>query len=129
MWFEHAHGKEKIIHMFNGELLLSSMELDKLIYDDVSRLTICLNTKKIPTHYPEKWRKNKFNSLTVSLTFTEVLKFTCDGSNIGFECNPIVEVDSGVTCFSVKSNDFNLLCAANYMFIDDITPYLDNRWK
>ncbi|MFG6653496.1 Imm50 family immunity protein [Scandinavium sp. M-37] len=129
MWFEHAHGKEKIIHMFNGELPLLNMELDKLIYHDTSRLTICLNTKKIPLYTPEKWKKKTFNSLAVSLTFTEILTFTCNGGNIGFECNPIVRLDRGVTYFSIENNEFNLFCAANYMFIDDVTPYLDNRWK
>ncbi|WP_413531463.1 Imm50 family immunity protein [Rahnella inusitata] len=128
MWFDYAYGKEKIIHMFNNELSLSGVEFDKLIYHDVSRLTIFFNSRKLPSVMPKKWIETTFNSLSISLTFTEVLALKIDGGRMGFECTPIVDLVNGSTRFIIENEGFEFLCISNFMFIDNIVPYLDDRW-
>lgn len=57
MWFDNAHGKEKIAYMFNNDLSLSEIEIDKFIFHDISRLTLGFNIKNLPSLIPEKWKK------------------------------------------------------------------------
>nr|WP_041474241.1 Imm50 family immunity protein [Erwinia sp. Ejp617] len=127
MWFNNAIGKEKIKFMFNNDLLLIGVEFDKFVYYDMSRLTVCFNTKKVPSSVPEKWKDKPFNSLSISLTFTEVIELKVNGAGVGFECDPMITSVNGITNLVVKNEGFNLLCTAKYMFIDDVVPYLDAR--
>ncbi len=128
MWFDNAHGKEKITYIFNNELSLSEIELDKLIFHDISRLTLGFNIKNLPSLIPEKWEKNKLNTLALTLTFTEVSTIKLDGKKIGFECTPIIDAIENKTRVIINNENFNFLCIAKFMFIDSIVPYLDNRW-
>ncbi|PNK97938.1 hypothetical protein CEQ28_010235 [Hafnia alvei] len=129
MWFENAHGKEKIAYMFNNELSLSEIELDKFIFHDISRLTLGFNIKNLPSLTPEKWKKNKFNTLALTLTFTEVSTLKFDGQKIGFECTPVIDAIENNTRLIINNKNLNFLCIAKFMFIDSIVPYLDNRWS
>ena len=116
MWFDNAHGKEKITYIFNNELSLSEIELDKLIFHDISRLTLGFNIKNLPSLIPEKWEKNKLNTLALTLTFTEVSTIKLDGKKIGFECTPIIDAIENKTTLKEACKQNNMYSA----FIRDV---------
>ncbi len=47
---------------------------------------------------------------------------------MGFECTPIIKSTREETTLAIENKDFYLHCVAGFMTIDDITPYLDQRW-
>lgn len=129
MWFEFAHGKEKINFMFNNELSLCGVEFSQFIYYDISRLKLRFNSRNIPSSIPKKWNRNEFNALAISLEFTEVLKLEISGENIGFICTPdIHRIDDSIRV-TINEGDFKFILQANYMLIDEVIPYIDQRWK
>lgn len=48
MWFNFAHGKDKIKFMFNNELSINNAEFDNFLFYDLSKIRICFNTRNIP---------------------------------------------------------------------------------
>ncbi|WP_312974397.1 Imm50 family immunity protein [Atlantibacter sp.] len=129
MWFDHAYGKENINFMFDNELSLNGSEFHSFIYHDTSKLSLRFNTRVIPKRLPKKWMENEFNSISVLLTFTEVLSLKVDLNNINFICSPEVKLIDNSILISVKNKKSSFICLANFMFIDEITPHLDHRWK
>lgn len=128
MWFEYAHGKEKIIHMFNGELPLSNVELESILFYAPSTLRLVFHSKNIPLHVPDKWNKIKYNSIRISLEFSDISNFSSKGYCLGFECSPVITSDKAGIHLDVKDDIFNLMCISRFMEIQDITPFLDKRW-
>lgn len=129
MWFEFAHGKEKINSMFNNELSLSCVEFSQFVYYDKSRLKLQFSSRNIPLSVPNKWNRNEFNALAISLAFTEVLTLDMSGGNIGFTCTPNIDyIDNSIRVL-ISEGDFKFSLKANHMFIDEVRPYIDQRWK
>ena len=128
MWFEYAHGKEKIIHMFNGELPLSNVELESFLFYAPSTLRLVFYSKSIPARVPDKWNKIKYNSIRISLEFSDISKYISEGCCVGFECSPVINSSKGNIHLEVKVDSFDLVCVSRFMEIQDITPFLDKRW-
>lgn len=129
MWFDYAHSKEKISFMFDNELSLDGAEFHSFIYHDISKLSLRFNTKIIPKKFPKKWAENEFNSISILLTFTEVLSLKVDLNNINFVCTPSVKLIDNSVLFSIENEESSFICLANFMFIDEIAPHFDQRWK
>ncbi|QGU86899.1 Imm50 family immunity protein [Erwinia sorbitola] len=130
MWFDFAHGKEKINFMFNNELYLDGCEFENFLFYDLSKIRICFNTKNIPNKTPEKWREVAFNSLSITLILVGVNKLNVQGERLGFICSPVIEKIDDEIIFSIDNEDkFHFSCAAELIVIDSIEPYLDQRWK
>ncbi|WP_323840658.1 Imm50 family immunity protein [Photorhabdus africana] len=128
MWFDNAIHKEKIKFMFNNELSIDDVEFENFIYHDFSILRIQLRGKKLPVTVPKKWSKNIYNSLSIILTLGNVSTLNVNGGKVGFECTPIIKSTREETTLTIENKDFYLHCVAGFMTIDDITPYLDQRW-
>ncbi|MDX5631098.1 MULTISPECIES: Imm50 family immunity protein [unclassified Brenneria] len=129
MWFDYAHGKEKINFMFDNELPLENSEFCSFTYHDISKLSLRFNTRFIPKKLPNKWTENEFNSISVLLTFTEVLSLKVNLKNINFICTPDVKLIDNSIMLSIENKESSFRCLANFMFIDEIKPHLDQRWK
>ncbi|MEH5215559.1 Imm50 family immunity protein [Escherichia marmotae] len=129
MWFDYAQGKEKVNFMFNNELHLNGVEFHSFTYHDISKLSLRFNTKMIPEIFPKKWTVNKFNSISISLLFTEVRALKIDLNNINFICTPNIEVIDNSIQLSIEHEQNSFICLANFMFIDEIMPHLDHRRK
>ncbi|XUA20896.1 Imm50 family immunity protein [Citrobacter sp. OP27] len=124
MWFEYAHGKEKIIHMFNSELSLDDVVFESFIFYTHSSLRVNFYVKKIPQHVPEKWEAVKFNAIKINLEFSNVTKFESKGCNLGFRCTPAIYFNDGNIYLIIKDKDFELSCISEFMEIQDIAPFL-----
>ncbi|WP_436876414.1 Imm50 family immunity protein [Siccibacter turicensis] len=129
MWFEHAVFNEKIKFMFNNELSIENVEVEDFLYYSTSMLRIGMKTKTLPKTTPDKWKKNKFNSLSITLEFGNVRRFECRGGDIGFECTPIIVSNKEKTLLTIENENFYLYCESDFMTIKDISPFLDCRWK
>ena len=71
-WFEKVVGKEKIIHLFDGDLDLNNVFLDTVLCYDY-KLDLVLYVFDLPTNFPEKWQKSAFNAIKIKGT---IYKFT-----------------------------------------------------
>ena len=130
MWFDFAHGKEKVKFMFNNELSLNESEFENFLFYDNSKIRMCFNTKHIPKKTPEKWSGLEFNGLSITLILVGINKLSLQGGRVGLTCSPVIERVGGEIIFSITGeNGFHLLCAAEIIVIDSIEPYLDQRWK
>ena len=67
-WFEKAVGREKIIHLFDGDLDLNNVFLDTVLCYDY-KLDLVLYLFDLPTNFPEKWQKSAFNAIKINLEF------------------------------------------------------------
>ena len=67
-WFEKAVGKEKIIHLFDGDLELNNVFLDTVLCYDY-KLDLVFYLFDLPTNFPEKWQKSSFNAIKINLEF------------------------------------------------------------
>ena len=67
-WFEKVVGKEKIIHLFDGDLDLNNVFLDTVLCYDY-KLDLVLYVYDLPTDFPEKWQKSAFNAIKINLEF------------------------------------------------------------
>jgi hypothetical protein len=124
MWFEYAHGKEKIIHMFNSELSLVDVVFESFLFYTHSSLRVNFHVKKIPQHVPEKWKTVKFNSIRINLEFSNIIKFESKGCNLGFRCTPMIYFNDNNIYLIIKDKDFELRCISEFMEIQDIAPFL-----
>lgn len=130
MWFDFAHGKEKIKHMFDNELSLDNSELESFLFYDISKINICFNTKSIPKKTPDKWRDIEFNGLSITLTLVGVNKLNLRGERVGFICSPVIKRIGNEIMISIDNGEkYHLSCTAEIIVIDSIEPYLDQRWK
>ncbi len=130
MWFDFAHGKEKVKFMFNNELSLDGSEFENFLFYDLSKIRMCFNTKYMPKKTPDKWRNIEFNGLSITLILVGINNLNLRGERMGFICSPVIERIGNEIIFSIDSgDDFHLSCAAEVIVIDSIEPYLDQRWK
>ena len=67
-WFEKAVGREKIIHLFDGDLDLNNVFLDTVLCYDY-KLDLVFYLFDLPTNFPEKWQKSAFNAIKINLEF------------------------------------------------------------
>ena len=67
-WFEKVVGKEKIIHLFDGDLDLNNVFLDTVLCYDY-KLDLVFYLFDLPTNFPEKWQKSSFNAIKINLEF------------------------------------------------------------
>jgi len=123
MWLKNAHGKEKVKFMFNNELSLDDSLLALFLYYDSSIFRIEFHVDKIPILIPEKWKKHKYDFISVKIEFCSVNKLSISGGNLGFRCSPVFSWDNEKPALSIKENNFSLCCIAESMFIGEITPF------
>jgi hypothetical protein len=127
MWFEHALGKEKIKFMFDNSFSLSDLELISFSFNH-SNVHLIFSSKTIPNKYPEKWNEDGFNSLVLNITLSGIVQFESKGTNVMFTSTPIVETTKECSIVKIESPELYLYCKAKFLTIDDIKPYIDDRW-
>lgn len=66
-WFEKAVDREKIIHLFDGDLDLNNVFLDTVLCYDY-KLDLVFYVFDLPTNFPEKWQKSAFNAIKIKGT-------------------------------------------------------------
>lgn len=128
MWFQNAIGKEKIQFMFDNELSMQHVEVSSFSFERFSDLRFHLFCKEIPTKYPDKWKKDGFNALSVVITFGDVIQLSATGSRIGFFCSPIINSYGDYSEITIKHNELDFYCRSKFLTIESITPYIDERW-
>ncbi|WP_144815950.1 MULTISPECIES: Imm50 family immunity protein [Enterobacteriaceae] len=128
MWFDNALGKEKIEFMFGGELSLQSVEVSSFSFERFSDVTFQFYSRNIPSSYPEKWSKSKFNALSVVITFGGIIELDVKGNGIGFICSPEISSSESHSEIKICSNQLYINCKSKFLTIESITPYLDERW-
>jgi len=129
MWFDNALGKEKIKFIFGGELSLQSVEVSSFSFERFSDVTFQFYSRNIPSSYPEKWSKSKFNTLSVVITFGGVIELDVKGKGIGFICSPEISSSENHSEIKICSNQLYINCKSKFLTIESITPYLDERWE
>jgi len=129
MWFEHAQFKEKVKFMFNNELSLENVEFENFLFYDIRSFKITFCSKTIPKVVPKKWKESSFNVLTITLNFTNVKEIKCDLKEIGFICNPSIEFIDKDIVVSVNQGENNFKLISEFMFLDEVTPHFDLRYK
>ncbi|WP_052145723.1 Imm50 family immunity protein [Xenorhabdus nematophila] len=87
-----------------------------------------LFVKKIPATYPKKWDNNGFNAMNLVLSMSNINSFESKGSRVGFICSPKINSTHHDSSIEIINKDFYLLCNADFLTIDGITPYIDERW-
>jgi len=127
MWFEHAIGREKINFMFDNEFSLIDLELISFSFN-YSSVHLVFSCRNIPKKYPVKWEKDGFNSLVLNITLSGVIDFESKGNNVMFTSNPIIETTKDYSFLKIDSPELYLFCRAKFLNIDDIKPYVDDRW-
>lgn len=128
MWFQNALGKEKIQFMFNNELDIQSIELYSFSMEHFSDLKFNFVCKNLPKKHPEKWNKNNFNALSLMIIFGDIIQLNITGSNICFHCSPIITSSIDYSEIKIEHNDLKLYCRSKFLTIEEIIPYLDERW-
>ena len=100
-WFEKAVGREKIIHLFDGDLELKNVFLDTVLCYDY-KLDLVFYVFDLPTNFPEKWQKSTFNAIKINLEF-----FTLD--EIHFYSKGIHKVNGQLELLFLENNkvEFN----------------------
>lgn len=127
MWFDHASGKEKIKFMFNNELSVDEIEFKNFLFNgDLVRFQFVI--KKIPKVYPKKWDAENFNAISLVFSFVNINKFEFHGRKANFFCSPTFFSVTGRSVIEFKSEDFYLYCDAEFISIDGVSPYIDERW-
>ncbi|QAR31678.1 hypothetical protein EQP59_10160 [Ornithobacterium rhinotracheale] len=125
-WFEQAIGKEKIIHMFNGNIDVNEIYLHKILCYDY-RLTILFHILNIPPVFPNKWNDKDFNAISMQLSFSDVSCINIYGNNLFNKMGTLnINVDENVVKMSLKGDEINIICESNFYFIDNITPEFIN---
>ena len=128
MWFQNAIGKEKIQFMFNNELETHNIEIISFSMGHFSDLKFNFFLNQAPKKHPEKWKKEQFNTLSLIITFSEIIQFDSSGSKVGFFCSPIITSSKDYSEIRIEHNDLKLSCKSRFLSIDTILPYLDERW-
>lgn len=125
-WFEKAIGKEKIIHMFNGNIDVNEIYLHKILCYDYT-LTILFHILNIPPVFPNKWNDKDFNAISMQLSFSDVSCINIYGNNLFNKMGTLnINVDENVVKMSLKGDEINIICESNFYFIDNITPEFIN---
>lgn len=47
---------------------------------------------------------------------------------MGFVCSPVIISTGNYSEISIKDEKLNFHCQSNFLTIEGITPYLDERW-
>ncbi|WP_338803683.1 Imm50 family immunity protein [Xenorhabdus griffiniae] len=128
MWFKNAIRNEQIKYMFNNEFDISEVEFISYTFHRHSSLQLCFICKKIPSVYPEKWNKKGFNAMSLVLSMSNINSFESKGNKVNFICSPQISSTDSSTSIEIINEDFYLLCNADFLTIDGITPYIDERW-
>ena len=127
MWYEYAVGKEKINFMFGGDFLLDDLELIAFSFE-ISRLHLVFSSRKIPKKYPRKWDSDNFNSLIINITLSDIIYFESKGFNVMFTSTPTIEIKKEYSTIDINNPKLHLYCKSNYLTINEIKPYIDERW-
>lgn len=45
-----------------------------------------------------------------------------------FVCNPKIESSPHAASISIESEEMNIYCESEFLTIEGITPYIDERW-
>ena len=128
MWFENAMGNEKIKFMFNNEFSMDSIQLESFKLHYHFTLQLHFLCKLIPGVFPEKWKKEKFNAISLTLSLGDILSFEVKGNEVGFICSLDVITSKEKSSINIVNNDFHLQCESRFLTIEGITPYIDERW-
>jgi hypothetical protein len=128
MWFSNAIRNEQIKYMFNNEFDISNVEFISYIFHHKSSLQLCFICKNIPHVHPEKWDGTGFNAMSLVLSLSNISSFESKGNEVGFICSPEINSTHGSSSIEILNKDFYLLCKADFLTIDGITPYIDERW-
>lgn len=125
-WFEKAIGKEKVIHMFNGNIDVNEIYLHKILYYDYT-LTIFFHVLNIPSVFPNKWNDTDFNAISMQLSFSDVGYFNISGNNLFNKMGALnINIDENIVKMSLKGDEVSIICESDFYFIDNITPEFIN---
>ena len=127
MWFENAIGKEKINFMFGNEFSLLDLELISFSFN-FSSLHLTFSCRNIPEKYPKKWDYDGFNSLLLSITLSDIVFFESKGVNVMFTSTPAIKTNKDYAIVEIESQNLYFHCKSRFLTINDIKPYIDDRW-
>lgn len=127
MWFENAIGKEKVNFMFGGEFSLSDLELISFSFNQ-STLHLSFSSRRIPKVHPEKWDKEEYNSLIIFFTFSDIIEFESKGNNVMFTSTPKITTTKNFSSIEIEADVMKIYCKSRFLTINDIKPYVDDRW-
>ncbi|MCE1975604.1 immunity 50 family protein [Enterobacter roggenkampii] len=104
------------------------VEFDGFTFERFSDISCRFFTRKIPSCYPKKWEESEFNTLCIVLTFGDVVELDVKGMKVGFVCSPEIISTENYSKISITDEKLNFHCQSNFLTIEGITPYLDERW-
>lgn len=128
MWFEFALHKEKITHMFGGLFEIKDAELNGFYFHEKSSIRFLFGIKGIPDKHPKKWDGYGYNAMNVVISFDVIKKFSANGCEINFRCNPEIISSLGKSSINIDSDEMSIFCESEFLKIESISPYIDIRW-
>ena len=122
-WFEKAVGKEKIIHLFDGELELNNVFLDTVLCYDY-KLDLVFYLFDLPTNFPEKWQKSAFNAIKINLEFFNLdeIHFYSKGIHKVNGQLELLFLENKVEFNFINQNDVMLSGSSDLVRIAEIAP-------
>lgn len=114
--------------MFGGVFEIKEIQLDSFYFHNTSSIRFLFKVKGIPENHPKKWDENNYNAMSLVLIFDGIKKFKANGCKLNFTCSPEINSSVGMASINIKNGDFNISCESEFLTIEGITPYIDERW-
>ncbi|WP_084596244.1 Imm50 family immunity protein [Pseudomonas massiliensis] len=128
MWFKDAIGREKIDHMFAGNFPLEDVQLESLTFHGSKDLRLQFLCKNIPGVVPDKWRRQRYNAISLTFSMINIYSLNIQGGEIGFVCAPRLSTCSEKSVLNIENCNFKLDCESRFLVVEGFTPYIDERW-
>jgi len=105
---------------------LNNVEVHSLVFHrDGPTLSIKLNLNEYPLRPPKKWEVQKFNTVQITLSFSDLKSVNMSGwIYTGYLMSLVVYKENGLILLNAKEKDFELKLEAKFMDVDSISAYL-----
>ena len=120
--------KKMLEGMFGDTFNISLSEFKSMTVCDISTVIFSFITNGIPQKVPEKWSREKYNAISFCLKLSCVKELCLKGAKTEFFSIPKLYEDEEDVFFEINEDFFNVFCKAEFLYITEITPYLDERW-
>lgn len=105
---------------------LENVEVYSILFNrDGPTVSIKLNLNEYPVKPPKKWEVQKFNTVQIVLSFSEVKSINMSGwVYTNYSMDLMVSKRNELISLSAKNNDFEINLESGFVDVDSISAYL-----